>query len=242
MSAPLEAKTHLAERGAELHEQLTRVGQKLSENDLPDVRRDADKVRITHLEAEIPEGVEELARKAYGKVRPIKITQLLVEIDQVTHFSRHATHLHRGDPVRDSEALFTASLRLGTVTASLLLRKLASYPRQNGLAWALREVGRLEKTLFTLEWLQSVELRRYLPVLVRRSKPSSAMVDTRADVLDLGNANTLASSLIPHSGCSLEKRLRTSTAFWTVCNIAYALWCLLVCGGSWKQSKCFTSL
>lgn len=54
----------------------------------------------------------------------------------------------------------TASLRLGTVTASLLLRKLASYPRQNGLAWALREVGRLEKTLFTLEWLQSVELRR----------------------------------------------------------------------------------
>jgi TnpA family transposase len=54
----------------------------------------------------------------------------------------------------------TASLRLGTVTASLMLRKLASYPRQNGLAWALREVGRIEKTLFTLEWLQSLELRR----------------------------------------------------------------------------------
>jgi TnpA family transposase len=34
----------------------------------------------------------------------------------------------------------TASLRLGTVTASLMLRKLASYPRQNGLAWALREM------------------------------------------------------------------------------------------------------
>ncbi|MDQ2903529.1 MAG: hypothetical protein ABI456_04225 [Ktedonobacteraceae bacterium] len=44
----------MAERGAELHEQLTHVGQKLSENDLPDVRCDADKVRITHLEAEIP--------------------------------------------------------------------------------------------------------------------------------------------------------------------------------------------
>src|SRR5260370_6999879 len=54
----------------------------------------------------------------------------------------------------------TASLRLGTVTASLMLRKLASYPRQNGLAWALREVGRIEKTLFTLEWFQSLELRR----------------------------------------------------------------------------------
>lgn len=57
VSTPLEAKTYLAERGVQLHEQLLRVGQRLSKNDLPDVRRDPDKVRITHLEAEIPEGV-----------------------------------------------------------------------------------------------------------------------------------------------------------------------------------------
>ena len=34
------------------------------------------------------------------------------------------------------------------------------YPRQNGLAVALRELGRIERTLFILDWLQSVELRR----------------------------------------------------------------------------------
>jgi TnpA family transposase len=44
--------------------------------------------------------------------------------------------------------------------ASLMLRKLGSYPRQNGLALALRELGRIERTLFILDWLQSVELRR----------------------------------------------------------------------------------
>ena len=33
-------------------------------------------------------------------------------------------------------------------------RKLASYPRQNSLALALREVGRIERTLFTLDWLR----------------------------------------------------------------------------------------
>ncbi len=38
--------------------------------------------------------------------------------------------------------------------------KLGSYPRQNGLAVALRELGRIERTLFILDWLQSVELRR----------------------------------------------------------------------------------
>ena len=35
-----------------------------------------------------------------------------------------------------------ASIRTGTVTASLIMRQLASYPRQNGVAAALRELGR----------------------------------------------------------------------------------------------------
>jgi len=54
----------------------------------------------------------------------------------------------------------TSSIGLGTVSASLILGKLAAYPRQNGLALALRELGRIERTLFTLEWIQSPELRR----------------------------------------------------------------------------------
>ena len=53
-----------------------------------------------------------------------------------------------------------SSVGLGTVSASLILGKLAAYPRQNGLALALRELGRIERTLFTLEWIQSPELRR----------------------------------------------------------------------------------
>src|SRR5712671_6099948 len=53
-----------------------------------------------------------------------------------------------------------ASIRTGTVTASLIMRQLASYPRQNGVAAALRELGRLERTLFTLDWLEDPELRR----------------------------------------------------------------------------------
>jgi TnpA family transposase len=52
------------------------------------------------------------------------------------------------------------SIRTGTVTASLIMRQLAAYPRQNGLAAALRELGRLERTLFTLEWIEDPELRR----------------------------------------------------------------------------------
>ena len=53
-----------------------------------------------------------------------------------------------------------ASIRTGTVTASLIMRQLASHPRQNGVAAALRELGRLERTLFTLDWIDDPELRR----------------------------------------------------------------------------------
>lgn len=53
-----------------------------------------------------------------------------------------------------------ASIKQGTVTASLIMRKLSAYPRQNSLAVALREVGRIERTLFELEWLRDPALRR----------------------------------------------------------------------------------
>jgi len=53
-----------------------------------------------------------------------------------------------------------ASIRTGTVTASTIMRQLACYPRQNGVAAALRELGRLERTLFTLDWVEDPELRR----------------------------------------------------------------------------------
>ena len=44
-------------------------------------------------------------------------------------------------------------------SGSLIVRKLASYPRQNRLALAIRELGRLERTLFILEWIKSPSLR-----------------------------------------------------------------------------------
>lgn len=49
------------------------------------------------------------------------------------------------------------SIKHGSVTASLILRKLSAYPRQNGLAVALRELGRIDRTLFLLQYISGVE-------------------------------------------------------------------------------------
>jgi TnpA family transposase len=67
------------------------------------------------------------------------------------------------------------SIRQGTVTASLMLRKLGSYPRQNGLAVALRELGRIERSLFTLDWLQNVELRRRVQAGLNKGEARNAL-------------------------------------------------------------------
>lgn len=67
------------------------------------------------------------------------------------------------------------SIKTGTVTASVILRKLAAYPRQNGLAHALRELGKLERTLFTLDWLQDPELRRRSHVGLNKGEQQNAL-------------------------------------------------------------------
>lgn len=68
-----------------------------------------------------------------------------------------------------------ASIQKGAVTASLILSKLASYPRQNNLAVALREIGRIERTLFTLDWLQSPDLRRRVTVGLNKGEARHAL-------------------------------------------------------------------
>ncbi len=70
---------------------------------------------------------------------------------------------------------FAASIKSGVVTASLILRKIGSYPRQNGLAVALRELGKIERTLFTLDWLQDVDLRRRVNAGLNKGEAKNAL-------------------------------------------------------------------
>ncbi len=56
-----------------------------------------------------------------------------------------------------------------------MLRKLGSYPRQNGLAVTLRELGSIEWTLFTLDWLQSTELRLRVQIGLNKGEAKNAL-------------------------------------------------------------------
>jgi TnpA family transposase len=53
-----------------------------------------------------------------------------------------------------------ATMAAGIMRPSQLLKKFAAYPRQHELALALREIGRIERTLFIIDWLLDADMQR----------------------------------------------------------------------------------
>ena len=68
-----------------------------------------------------------------------------------------------------------ASIRTGTVSASVMLKKLAGYSRQNSLSRALREIGRVERSLFMLDWLDDIDLRRRTNANLNKGEARNAL-------------------------------------------------------------------
>lgn len=89
--------------------------------------------------------------------------------------SKRPINLARIEKHWDDILRLVHSIRLGTVPASLILGKLAAYPRQNGLALAVREIGRIERTLFALEWLQNPHLRRRVQVGLNKGEARNGL-------------------------------------------------------------------
>ena len=68
-----------------------------------------------------------------------------------------------------------ATMVAGAIVPSQLLRKFASYPRQHELALALREVGRVERTLFIIEWVLDPDMRRRAHVGLNKGESHHAL-------------------------------------------------------------------
>ena len=72
------------------------------------------------------------------------------------------------------------SMKLGHVTASLLVQKFQAYPQQNALVQALQEYGRLVRTIHVLRWYANQEDRRRV---MRQLNKGEALHDLRASLM-----------------------------------------------------------
>jgi len=68
-----------------------------------------------------------------------------------------------------------ATMVAGVMPPSQLLRKFASYPRQHELAVALREIGRVERTLFIIEWLLDADMQRRAQIGLNKGEAHHAL-------------------------------------------------------------------
>lgn len=75
----------------------------------------------------------------------------------------------------DDVLRMTHSIREGNVTGSLIMGKIGSYSRQNALATALREMGRIEKTIFILDYITNESLRRRIQRGLNKGEAMNAL-------------------------------------------------------------------
>ena len=61
------------------------------------------------------------------------------------------------------------------VSSSLLLGKLGSYARKNRVALALRELGRIEKSIFMIDYITDSELRRRITHGLNKTEAINAL-------------------------------------------------------------------
>lgn len=67
------------------------------------------------------------------------------------------------------------TIRSGQVRPSTLLAKLSAFPRQNGLALALRDIGRINRSIFLPQWWQNPEMRRNATAGLNKSEAQNTL-------------------------------------------------------------------
>ncbi len=80
------------------------------DNELPDAILTESGLKITPLDAAVPDRAQALIDQTSQLLPRIKITELLMDVDDWTGFSRHFTHLKDGAEAKDRTLLLSAIL------------------------------------------------------------------------------------------------------------------------------------
>jgi hypothetical protein len=100
-----------------LDEQLATVTRLAKDNELPDAILTESGLKITPLDAAVPDTAQALIDQTSQLLPRIKITELLMDVDDWTGFSRHFTHLKDGAEAKDRTLLLSAILAMRSTSA-----------------------------------------------------------------------------------------------------------------------------
>ena len=101
---------YLHDRLLVLEQQLEIVNRMASANNLPDAIITESGLKVTPLDALMPDAAQALVDQTAMQLPHIKITELLMEVDEWTGFTDQFTHLKTADNAKDKTLLMTAIL------------------------------------------------------------------------------------------------------------------------------------
>lgn len=139
----VDFEKYMMERLFLLENQLEKVNYLASTNSLPDAIINTDGLKIIPLDANVPKAAQELIDHIAMMLPHVKITEILMEVDEWTNFTQHFIHLKSGNLVKDKEQLLTTVLADGI---NLGLHKMTqscpgtTYPKLSWIqAWYIRD-------------------------------------------------------------------------------------------------------
>lgn len=114
-----------------------------------------------------------------------------------------------------------ATMVAGVMPPSQLLRKFAASPRQHDLAVALREIGRVERTLFIIEWLFDTDMQRRAQIGLNKGEAHHALknalrIGRQGEIRD----RTTESQHYRMAGLNL---LATIIIYWNTAHLGHAV-------------------
>lgn len=110
LSINTDGECYLRDRMGLLKNKLQEVELLAAAGELPDVEIANELLKIKPLTKTTPEEAEQLEEHIFSVIPRSKITELLLEVDQWTDFTRHFTHLRNDSLPKDRSALLTVIL------------------------------------------------------------------------------------------------------------------------------------
>ena len=110
LAVETDCERFLEARLAVLERELQTVERLAAQDQLPDASISGTGLKLTPLDSAVPPEADALMRRTYGLLPHLKITELLLEVDDWTGFTRHFTHLKSGGTAADKSLLLTAVL------------------------------------------------------------------------------------------------------------------------------------
>ena len=108
-----DGPAYLCQRSQQLHSEMLTTAGMARAGALQDASIADGVLKVAPLTSQEPDEALLLGRQVYAMLPHIKITDLLVEVDEWTGFTRHFTHLRGGGAAKDRELLLAAILADG---------------------------------------------------------------------------------------------------------------------------------